>query len=56
MHDLPAHRRDEVEAFVIDGDQSIIFDQAENKAHRAKTVLEWCLGKELSKSRSPKLL
>lgn len=43
MHDLPAHRGDEVEAVVIDGAKSIVFDQAENKAHSAKAVLEWCM-------------
>lgn len=43
MHDLPAHRGDEVEASVIDGEKSIVFQQAENKAHSAKAVLEWCL-------------
>jgi len=43
MHDLPAHRGDEVEAVVIDGVKSIVFDQAENKAHSAKAVLEWCM-------------
>ncbi|MCK8521586.1 hypothetical protein M0D21_08400 [Aquimarina sp. D1M17] len=43
MHDLPAHRGDEVEASVIDGAKSIVFDQAENKAHSAKAVLEWCM-------------
>jgi len=44
LHDLPAHRGDEVEASVIDGEKSIVFQQAENKAHSAKAVLEWCLG------------
>ncbi|CAC9975502.1 MULTISPECIES: ornithine carbamoyltransferase [Flavobacterium] len=43
MHDLPAHRGEEVEAEVIDGDRSIVFEQAENKAHSAKAVLEWCM-------------
>ena len=43
MHDLPAHRGDEVEASVIDGVKSIVFDQAENKGHSAKAVLEWCM-------------
>ena len=46
MHDLPAHRGDEVEASVIDGDQSIVFKQAENKGHSAKAVLEWCLSSD----------
>lgn len=43
MHDLPAHRGDEVDAPVIDGDSSIVFQQAENKGHSAKAVLEWCM-------------
>ncbi|WP_337966379.1 hypothetical protein [uncultured Flavobacterium sp.] len=44
MHDLPAHRGEEVEPGVIDGVKSIVFQQAENKAHSAKAVLEWCIG------------
>lgn len=43
MHDLPAHRGEEVEAEVIDGERSIVFEQAENKSHSAKAVLEWCM-------------
>lgn len=43
MHDLPAHRGEEVEASVIDGVKSIVFEQAENKGHSAKAVLEWCM-------------
>lgn len=42
MHDLPAHRGDEVTADVIDGERSIVFDQAHNKMHSAMAVLEWC--------------
>lgn len=43
MHDLPAHRGQEVTAAVLTGPSSIAFDQAENKLHSAKAVLEWCL-------------
>jgi ornithine carbamoyltransferase len=43
MHDLPAHRGDEVTAEVLDGPRSIAFDQAENKVYAAMAVLEWCL-------------
>ncbi|MGH3735214.1 MAG: ornithine carbamoyltransferase [Micromonosporaceae bacterium] len=46
MHDLPAHRGEEVTAGVLDGLASIAFDQAENKLHSAKAVLEWCLGRD----------
>ncbi|WP_030210746.1 ornithine carbamoyltransferase [Streptomyces sp. NRRL S-87] len=44
LHDLPAHRGEEVTAEVLDGDRSIAFDQAENKMHSAMAVLEWCRG------------
>ncbi|NUL32359.1 ornithine carbamoyltransferase [Streptomyces lunaelactis] len=44
LHDLPAHRGDEVTAEVLDGPRSIAFAQAENKMHSAMAVLEWCRG------------
>ncbi|MGE7888618.1 ornithine carbamoyltransferase [Bacillus cereus] len=43
MHDLPAHRGDEVTAEIIDGSSSIVFEQSENKFYSALSVLEWCL-------------
>ncbi len=43
MHCLPAHRGEEVTASVIDGPQSVVWDQAENRLHAQKGILSWCL-------------
>jgi ornithine carbamoyltransferase len=44
LHCLPAHRGDEVTNDVMDGPQSRIFDEAENRIHAQKAVLMWCFG------------
>ena len=44
LHCLPAHRGEEVTADVIDGPQSLIWDEAENRIHAQKSVLLWALG------------
>jgi ornithine carbamoyltransferase len=44
LHCLPAHRGEEVTDGVIDGPQSLAWDQAENRMHAQKAVLRWCLG------------
>jgi ornithine carbamoyltransferase len=44
MHCLPAYRGHEVSESVLEGPQSVVFDEAENRLHAQKAILAWCLG------------
>ena len=45
MHCLPAHRNEEATSAVMDGQNSVIFDEAENRLHVQKAIMRWCLSK-----------
>lgn len=44
LHCLPAHRGEEVMPSVIDGPQSVVWDEAENRIHAQKSIMRWCFG------------
>lgn len=44
LHCLPAHREEEVTTEVIEGPQSLIWNEAENRLHAQKSILRWCFG------------
>ncbi|RPI55634.1 MAG: ornithine carbamoyltransferase, partial [Deltaproteobacteria bacterium] len=44
LHCLPAHRGEEISEAVLEGPHSVVWDQAENKMHLHKVVLEWAMG------------
>ena len=44
LHCLPAHRGEEIDGDVIDGPQSVVWDQAEARLHTAKAILMWAFG------------
>jgi len=54
MHCLPAHRGEEVAAAVIDGPQSVVWEEAENRLHTQKALMEYLLLGRLEENRKSK--
>src|SRR2546426_9779792 len=55
MHCLPAHRGDEVAGEVIDGPQSVVWEEAENRLHTQKALMEFLLLGKVKKSKDKKV-
>ena len=53
LHDLPAHRGQEITDEVMDGPRAAIWEQAENRLHAQKAILEWLLPERVGDPRSP---
>ena len=47
LHCLPAYRGKEVSAEILDGPDSVVWDEAENRLHAQKAIIAWCLGVEI---------
>lgn len=48
LHCLPAYRGKEIDAAVLDGPQSVVWDEAENRLHAQKALLSWLLARNFS--------
>ena len=45
MHCLPAHRGEEIDENILEHPKSVVWEEAENRLHTQKAILNWCLKK-----------